>query len=249
MRKKTEQYNPEKIDLIKRHLERQRDMQQTLFYEIYVDTFKAVPKTSDISFFDSYEMYINDDAERMKILIYQGNSHRYDTFEFYLQENLLPIPANNAMNGLGAVQETVDERIRQAMQERDMQDYLKEMDRLKEELEDAEDYIEKLQVQVQKLEAEVQELNNEERAFMRKNYILGHLLNHGSALLKRNPQILQGIPLLGETLAQDFYLQGLEEQQQRMAEAQYKQKTSEETQASFTPKQTTTENTQPNNQP
>lgn len=247
MRKKTEQYNPEKIDLIKRHLERQRDMQQPLFYEIYVDTFKAVPRTSDINFFDNYEMYINDDAERMKIHIYQGNSQRYDTFEFYLQENLLPAPIASPTNGLGTVQETVDERIRQAMQERDVQDYLKEIDSLKEEIEDADDYIEKLQQQVQKLEAEVEELGNEERAFMRKNYIWAQLLNQGTAYLKRNPQVLQGIPLLGDNLAQNFYMQGLEEQ--RMAEAQYKQKTNEEIQASFTPKHKQPETTNQNNQP
>lgn len=246
MRKKTEQYNPEKIDLIKRHLERQRDMQQTLFYEIYVDSFKAVPKTSDINFFENYEMYINDDAERMKILIYQGNSHRYDTFEFHLQENL-PMHTT-ALEGLGQVQETVDERIRQAMQERDMQDNLKEIDNLRKELDEANEYTELLEQQVEKLQAEVKELTDEDRMYYRKNMVWIDLLKQGGDILKRNPEILQGVPYVGKTLAQDFHRQGMYEQQKQFAEAQHKQTQPNETQASFTPKQATQENPNQNNQ-
>src|ERR1035437_253380 len=70
----SETYDQLKIDKLKLYLQTQADKGVARYYEIYVDNLKAVHKTNDIQEFDSYEDYMTEDTERIRILVYSTNS-------------------------------------------------------------------------------------------------------------------------------------------------------------------------------
>src|SRR5687768_4973536 len=69
-----EQYNPQKIEIIKRMLEKQSAKGSPMAYEIFVDNFKVVMKTTDLAEFDSYEDVMNNDNKYIRINIYNTPS-------------------------------------------------------------------------------------------------------------------------------------------------------------------------------
>lgn len=186
---KTEKYNTEKIELIKRSLEQLKEMGQSHFYEIHVDGLRAVPKSEDIERFDQYEMYISRDSEEIKILLYQGLSNRYDTFIFLMKGGERPEPAT-----LNATPEIVEDKIMQAMRERDITDYCKRITELEKELEEAQDYI-------SDIEEKLLELNKTSDKQSRFWDMLTAVLVKGNDMIQRNPKLLENIPVFGKELA------------------------------------------------
>lgn len=79
-------YNAEKLEHLKMHLQHCAQRGQTKPYEIFVDTLKAVPKTEAIEDFYSFESYLNTDSERIKVIIYNSaQSPRNEQFVFVMK--------------------------------------------------------------------------------------------------------------------------------------------------------------------
>jgi hypothetical protein len=182
---KTEKYNPDKIELIKMNLEQHAEMGSPRFYEIQVDGLRAVSRTQDVKQFDNYELYIDDTAERLKIMLFQGTSMKYDTFVFL---------CNNAESLQGIVPATlsVEEKINQALRDKELIDVKTKIEELKLELEEAMEYQDTLEDKIAELESQKPEKG--ERLF-------NFLLNYGENVMKTNPQALRKLPILGEALA------------------------------------------------
>lgn len=182
---KTEKYNPDRIELIKLNLEQHAEAGNPRFYEIQVDGLRAVSRTQDIKQFDNYELYIDDTAERLKIMLFQGSSMKYDTFNFI---------CNNAetLQGIVPTNVSVEEKIHQALRDKEFVDIKTKIEELKQELEEAIEYQETLEDKIAELES--QKPDKSER-------IMNWILTYGENVMKTNPQALRKLPILGEALA------------------------------------------------
>src|SRR6476469_2684682 len=81
-------YDQLKIDKLKHFLEAQAEKGMAKPFEIFVDNLKVVAKTEDPKEFDTYEFYMNEDTEKVRILIYNSNlSPRNDQYCFAVQRN------------------------------------------------------------------------------------------------------------------------------------------------------------------
>lgn len=182
---KTEKYNPDRIELIKMNLEQHAEAGNPRFYEIQVDGLKAVSRTQDIKQFDNYELYIDETAERLKIMLFQGSSMKYDSFIF-LCNNSEPL------QGIVPTSLSVEDKINQALRDKELIDVKAKIEELKQELEEAIEYQDTLEEKIAELESQKPEKG--ERLF-------NFLLNYGENVMKTNPQALRKLPLLGEALA------------------------------------------------
>jgi hypothetical protein len=182
---KTEKYNPDKIELIKMNLEQHAQMGNPRYYEIQVDGLRAVSRTQDIKQFDNYELYVDDTAERLKIMLFQGTSMKYDSFIFICNNS-------ESLQGIVPANLSVEEKINQALRDKELIDTKTKIEELKLELEEAIEYQETLEDKIAELESQKPEKG--ERLF-------NFLLNYGDNLMKTNPQALRKLPILGETLA------------------------------------------------
>ncbi|MBA2613356.1 MAG: hypothetical protein H0U95_15415 [Bacteroidetes bacterium] len=81
-----DKFDQQKVDRLKTHLEAQAQKGNPKYYEIYVDSLKAVQKTDEPKEFDGYEDYMTADTAQIKIVIYNsGTSPRNDQFVFSLK--------------------------------------------------------------------------------------------------------------------------------------------------------------------
>lgn len=187
----TEKYSLPRIERIKHYLESCAEKSRPRYYEIYVDNLKAVDKTDDIAVFDEYQVYVDENTQMVKILIYTSteNSPRNDKFIF-------------TMNQQGGKQETLDgaeveTRISNAIQqERDRNQLTglqKELEDTKQELAEAEEYIEKLEEQVENTQKELGELKERKVALseMSAGKVVGYVTEY---LVQNHPAVAKKIP-------------------------------------------------------
>jgi len=191
---KTEKYNLDKIELIKHNLIQHQEVGKPRLYEIQVDGLRAVPKTTDTSQFENYEMYVSDETEHIKIMLFQGNSHKYDSFIFNCKENIAALVVKPTLNETPAF---VEDKVKQAMRDRDIIEYKRRIVALEEELDESKDYIEEIEKQLDVLQqASSKENRLYEMAFL--------MLGKGTEFIKRHPHLVAKIPVVGETLAGDI---------------------------------------------
>src|SRR5437660_12631732 len=96
-----DKYDQLKIDKLKHFLEDMAGKGHPRPFEIFVDSLKVVPKSEDPKDFDNYEYYMNEDSEKVRILIYNSqHSPRNDQYCFYVQQNKQEKP----VNGLGEIE-------------------------------------------------------------------------------------------------------------------------------------------------
>jgi polyhydroxyalkanoate synthesis regulator phasin len=219
---KTEKYNQEKIELIKRNLEAHKELGQNKFYEIHVDGLRAVPRTDDITHFEDYAMYLSKDTSELKILLYQGNSFRTDKFIFTFEntnepkQNLQTLKAEILQEiqqaTLGNAPENVKEQLKYSLMERDLTDSQAKVNALKLEIEEHTEYIEILEKKVEDLQDKLYTSQQAEVSKNRLYEMTYALVTKGSEFVKRNPEILAKIPVLGETLAGDIIRQNAEDE-------------------------------------
>lgn len=231
--RKIEPYNPDKIALIKQSLQQLVDAGTPRYYEIQVDGLKMVGKTTDLTRFDNYETHLSDETEEIRFMLYQGNSHKYDSFTHTFKEDNTRVQ----QSPLNAVPELVEDKIKQALRERDVVDYKKRLAELEEELEDNQDYVVKLENQLEVLQAKLAEQTTLANAKLNSNEMLMMLFKGGSDFLRRNPQVLSKIPYVGETLAGDFQKKNEEEElklQREILMLQHEQKSGAQPEPSAT---------------
>jgi hypothetical protein len=218
-------YDQLKIDKLKHFLEAQAEKGQAKPFEIFVDNLKVVARTQDPKDFDSYEFYMNEDTEKIRILIYNSNlSPRNDQYCFMVQRNKVEKP----LNGLGEIEGIIQEKLAARDREHEMNKLREELETTKEELSETEEYAEKLEKEIEYLK---------ENKFKLGNINIGELASVAlEGIVRRNPQMLTKLPG-GEALA------GIIEQDNRDKEKILSQPSGPEPQVSFQ-KETTSEITE-----
>lgn len=144
-----EKFDQNRVDGLRRSLQREADKGKPRDFEIIVDGFKAVPRTHDINEFDDYEQELTDTTRNVSFLVYNGGGNNRNTrysFSFH----------NKQQTEQPATLGEIDQIIAQKLSDRD-KDY--ELARLREKLEEttanlqeAEEYHEKLHARIQELE-------------------------------------------------------------------------------------------------
>ena len=178
-----ENFDQLKIDKLKHFLEDMAGKGQARPYEIFVDALKVVPKTEDPKDFDSYEYYMNEDTEKIRILIYNSNlSPRNDQYSFFVQKNR----QDKSMNGLGEIDAIIQEKLSARDKEYEMNRLKEELEETKKQLEEAEEYSESLETQLQDAKTNKYKFGNFNVAELAGITI--------ESIIRRNPQMLAKIP-------------------------------------------------------
>lgn len=142
----TEKYDQLKIDKLKHFLTEMAAKGQVRPYEIFVDGLKVVPKTEDVKEFENYEYYINEDTEKIRILIYYSlTSPRNDQYCYYIQQT----KAGKPLNGLGDLDGIIQEKLEARDREHEVRLMKQELEETKKQLEEAEEYSEELERQLE----------------------------------------------------------------------------------------------------
>jgi hypothetical protein len=141
-----EKYDQLKIDKLKYYLEEMASKGQAKPFEIFVDSLKVVPKTEDPKDFDSYEYYMNEDTEKVRILIYNSNlSPRNDQYCFYVQQG----KTEKGLNGLGEVEQIVQDKLAARDREYETNRLKEDLEKTKKSLDEAEEYIDELETKLE----------------------------------------------------------------------------------------------------
>jgi hypothetical protein len=177
-----------KIDKLRHFLEDMEAKGQPRQYEIFVDSLKVVPRTDDLKFFDNYEGYMDEDTEKLRILIYNSNlSPRNDQYCFSVPKGMQDRPGG----ALGEIDTIIQERLTARDKEYEMATLRKELEAAQSQVADAEAETEDLRQELEAVKA-----GKQERQMGLFDMAAGVL----QGLLRNNPQWLQRVPG-GEALA------------------------------------------------
>lgn len=183
-------YDQLKIDRLRHYLEAQAEKGIPKPFEIFVDNLKVVAKTDDPKEFDTYEFYMNEDTEKVRILIYNSNlSPRNDQYCFMVQKNV----GGKSLNGLGEIENIVQEKLAARDREYEMNRLREELETTKEELAETEEACDKLQKEIEYLKANKFKLGS-----MNVPEFVGEMLG---SWMRKNPQVVSKLPIAGEALA------------------------------------------------
>lgn len=199
-----------KIDKLRHYLEDMTAKGHAKPYEIFVDSLKVVPKTEDPKDFDNYEYYMNEDTEKVRIVIYNSNlSPRNDQYCFYVKQ----LKQDKGLNGLGEIESIIQEKLSARDKEHEVKRMQEELEETKKKLDDAEDYIEELEEKLELASNDKHKLKNID------------LIELGSAVLGRlaekNADVLSGLGLGGLNSKEQKQL----EAPQPQGEASFQKKT------------------------
>ena len=199
-----ENFDQLKVDKLKHFLEDMANKGQPRPYEIFVDGLKVIPKTEDPKDFDNYDYYMNEDTEKIRILIYNSSlSPRNDQYCFYVQQN----KGGKAMNGLGEIDNIIQEKIAARDKEYEMTKLKEELESIKQQLEESEEYAEGLEQQLEQ---------SKTNKFKLGNINFGELASVAlEGIVRRNPQLLAKIPG-GESLAGIIELDNAEQEKKQL---------------------------------
>jgi hypothetical protein len=182
---KNEKYDQLKIDRLKKYLEDMASKSQPKFYEIFVDGLKAVPKTDNPADFDGYELYMNEDTEKVRILIYYtANTPRNDQYCFHVQQ--AGLNGMNGLHGLGNINQIIQEKLDAQKEQLEKEKLVQELEEAKTKLQESEDYAEMLEGQLEQFKSQ---------KFKLGNINLGELASVAmESMMRRNVHLLTKIP-------------------------------------------------------
>lgn len=180
-----EKYEQKKIDNLLQYLRLYHDKGQPIDYEILVDGFKAVRRTSDPDMFSMFENFVTADTRSIEILLFTGSSNNNEKRIFYFGDE-----PKEGLSGV-EVKGMVDEEVRRKLREKEYEALMDENKKLQQHIADLESEVDELEKQNARLEMKQSPLNS----------FLGDV---GSSLvesfIKRNPKLMAAFPG-GEALA------------------------------------------------
>jgi hypothetical protein len=187
-----EEYSQQKIEIIRRLLERQAEKGMPMPYEISVDNFKIVMKTTDLSEFDSYEELINKDTKFIRITTFENTSEDAAETKYVFE---LPDKKSEALvkisdKGLGEIEVSnkIKETLANEKERWDKELLVKELEKTKHALEESEEYSDKLEEQIALMKTRPYQLGN-------MNLVgLGTTILEG--VMRSNPQWVSKVPML-----------------------------------------------------
>lgn len=182
-----EKYAGQKINLLYQLLQSDYEDGRPREYDISVDDLKVVRRTTDPEKFFAHEDFVSGETKYITITLYEGTSKRNTRHVYFLKEGVEEEKAT-----LSGIEQTVNEKLLAQRRQWDFEQLQKENEELKEQVDDQDEYIEKLQ---QMLEEEKQrKLTIQDR--------WGETLSVAlEGIVRRNPQFLGGIPIIGQGLA------------------------------------------------
>jgi hypothetical protein len=208
-----EKYAGSKINLLYQLLQSDYEDGRPREYDISVDDLKVVRRTTDPEKFFSHEDFVSGETKYITITLYEGTSKRNTRHVYYLKEG-----AEEEKATLSGIEQTVNEKLLAQRRQWDFEQLQKENEELKEQVDDQDEYIEKLQ---QMLEEEKQR-----KVSIQDKW--GETLSVAlEGIVRRNPQMLGGIPIIGQGLA------GVIEQDNKRLEQGAANGNREESQVSF----------------
>lgn len=148
-----EKYDQSRVDSIRRSLERENRNGRPRDFEIQVDGFKVVPRTSDLSEFDDYEQEIRDTTRNVSFLLYDGpGTNRNTRYSFSFQQGKAQ-PEQQAAT-LGEIDQIVAQKLSERERDFELSRLREKLSETQEQLEEAEQYGEQLQARITQLEEE-----------------------------------------------------------------------------------------------
>lgn len=187
------QYSEEQMELLKTILKNAAKKSTPKFYEILVDTLKAVEKTNDVEEFDSYLNFINTSSRQVEVrFFYSQHSPKYEKHLLFIS-NTPPPPIETKSVELSGVE--IQNRITETITaEREKWERDAEQKELKKELKEKEDTIKENEKYIGELEQTVIELRQQRNTF--KGIHLGEIAGAGfEYLLRNNAKLLEKYPL------------------------------------------------------
>lgn len=186
MAKIIETYNPQKIEIIRRMLEKQSEKGSPLAYEMFVDNFKVVMKTTDLSEFDSYEDVMTNDSKFVRINVYNSPSETISHTKYVFEVEERKPQVQQALGEVTDINAKIKESIAIERERWDRDQLLKELDRTKLELQEAEEYIDELTEKLDKVKQKPNHLGKLDLGSLAGSAIEG--------MIRRNPQWLNKVP-------------------------------------------------------
>lgn len=184
-----ERYEQKKVDRLLNHLKVYSEKGHPIDFEIFVDGFKVVRRTSDVEMFSMYEEFVDGDTKTVEFIFYTGSSNNNHKHIFFFGE----APREFQREDLGGldVNDRIQDGIQNALKEKKYETIELENKQLRDEVRDLEKEVETLEKEKSLLEAKQSPLNS----------FLGDI---GSSLvesfIRKNPKLMSAIPG-GETLA------------------------------------------------
>lgn len=128
-------------------------------FEVWVDNLPIVPRTENLSMFETYTQHIGSESKELKIIVYQGKSNHNDKYIFRLQDDNFSVPNNfSGFEGLSNPQQTLEgilnQKLGEAEQRWESQRLHDKVDGLTKEIEENEKYIGQLEERIKKFEEE-----------------------------------------------------------------------------------------------
>lgn len=189
-------FSQPKIDRLKSHLEAMAEKGKAKFYEIYVDSMQAVPKTDEPKEFEGYEDYMTPDTNSVKILIYSSaNSPRNEKYVFSMKAKTQEEALDMGLSGVAYKSYSTKEldqlrvqRERKVNEQIEIHDLQKEIKELNGELDEKEEYIQKLEAGIEKAKA-----NGNKIGGMHIGEIVSVALE---GMVRRNTHLIAQVPAL-----------------------------------------------------
>lgn len=180
-----EKYEQAKIEKLVQYLQLYHQKGQPVDYEILVDGFKAVRRTSDPDMFSMFENFVTADTRSIEVLLFTGSSNNNEKRIFYFGEE-----PKEGLSGL-EVKSLVDEEVRRKLRDKEFEALKEENYNLKRNITDLESEVDELEKHNARLEMKQSPLND----------FLGDIgSNLVESFIKRNPKLMSTIPG-GEALA------------------------------------------------
>lgn len=151
---KNEIYEPKKLEAVYQNIVARSKTEKPQFYEIRVDDFTVVEKTSDPERFMNYSEFIDVNTKHISVFLYHNNSNSSDKLFFHLQPNQFTHPKGvNGLNGFENPMEQEKDLKEKWRKEMHYEQLLEENEELKEELEQYKATIERIEEEKDNIKA------------------------------------------------------------------------------------------------
>ncbi len=180
-----EKYSVNGINRIYQLLKNEADNGTAKEYDIRVDALKVVSRNNDPDRFFDHETFLLPNSKHITVNIYDGSSPRCMKYILLLSEEA---PGNEELSG---IEKTINAKMQQERKIWEYDQQKKELAQLRQELADMEKYSGKLEEQIMNMRQEKQKLPGR---------LTDTLISLAGAYISRNPNALNGIPILGSLL-------------------------------------------------
>lgn len=180
-----EMYSANGIDRIYQLLKNEADKGTAKEYDIKVDAFKVVSRNNDPERFFEHEAFLMANSRNITVNIYDGSSPRCTRYMLLL---CAEEPGKEELSG---IEKTVHARMQQERKSWEYDRQKQEIAQLRQELTDAEKYSAALEKQIVQMREEKQKMPGK---------LTETLIGLAGAYISRNPNALNGIPVIGNLL-------------------------------------------------